>query len=185
MARYGRGRLLSGEGRAGSHNRGAAVPNLQFHPVHYDVVILGGGYAGLMAALRLSAWYCPVTALLINETNVFTERVRLQEALAAQLGQRLPPLDRWLADTKVDFLRGSVVAIDGIAGTVVVEQENRQFGVAFDRCIYALGSATDVEHVPGVAQHAFRLDPGNGPRAAAALRKRLQDAPESSQVVIV
>ena len=45
--------------------------------------------------------------------------------------------------------------------------------VAFDQAIYALGSHVDVDNVLGVAEHACRLDPGDGPRSAAALRSRL------------
>jgi NADH dehydrogenase len=155
------------------------------HPRTYDVVILGAGYAGLVAALRLSAWNCPLKALLISERDTFTERVRLQESLAAPLEPRLPPFSPWLAETKVDFLQGRVTSLAPLEGIVIVQTANDQLAVLFERCIYALGSATDIGQVPGAAEHAFRLDLGSDPGAAAALRKRLHEASAGSSAVIV
>jgi len=158
---------------------------MRAHPGTYDVVILGAGYAGLMAGLRLSAWHCPLKALLISEFGAFTERVRLQEALASPVEPRLPPFGRWLAHTKLDFLQGRVTALHPSEGMVILETEQGEVAVLFDRCIYALGSATRIDDVPGAAGHAFHLDPGEGPCAAAALRARLQDAPNAARAVIV
>lgn len=158
---------------------------MRAHPTNYDVVILGAGYAGLMAALRLSAWTCPLKALLISEFDTFTERVRLQEALAAPVEPRLPPFSRWLADTKLDFLQARVSSLAPFESMVVVETVNGSLVVLFERCIYALGSATAIGQAPGAAEHAFRLDPGEGPRAAAALGERLREAPRASHAVVV
>jgi NADH dehydrogenase FAD-containing subunit len=41
-----------------------------------------------------------------------------------------------------------------------------------------------VDDVPGVAEHAYRLDPGDGPRSAAALRSRLHQAADRPVRVI-
>lgn len=158
---------------------------MRTYPTSYDVVILGAGYAGLMAALRLSAWTCPLKALLISERGRFTERVRLQEALAAPLEPGLPPFVQWLGDTKLDFLEGRVTSLSPLEGIVIVQTARDKLAVLFERCIYALGSATDFELVPGAADHAFRLDPGQDPLGAAALRDRLHGAPGGARAVIV
>lgn len=65
-----------------------------------------------------------------------------------------------------------------------MSQQERE--IAFDETIYALGSHVDVDNVPGVAEHAYRLDPGDGSRSAAALRSRLhQNADRPVRVIAV
>jgi NADH dehydrogenase len=155
------------------------------HPLHYDVVVLGAGYAGLMAGVRLSAWSCPLRALLISESEIFTERVRLQESLIGAVPPRLPPLGKWLSDTSLDFLQARIEGLRAASGIVVISMLGRLHSVRFVRCIYALGSMTDVDTVRGAAEYAFRLDPGDGPHAAAALRERILNAPVGDHIGVV
>jgi NADH dehydrogenase FAD-containing subunit len=153
--------------------------------MRYDVAILGAGYAGLMAALRFSAWTSQLKAVLISESSHFIERVRLQESIEAPVAPRLPPLDRWLSNSRLDFIVGRIAELQPDAGTVGIEAAGEFRHIAYQRCIYALGSFVNVRGVPGAADHAFRLDPGAGPRAAAALRERVRSARLGSSVVIV
>ncbi|HEX5258423.1 MAG TPA: FAD-dependent oxidoreductase [Sphingomicrobium sp.] len=155
------------------------------HSAAYDVVILGAGYAGLMAGLRLSGWTCPLKALLVSEGAIFTERVRLQESLIKPVAPRLPPLGQWLSETKVEFLQGRVEELHALSGTVTVAAPQGLTSVRFRRCIYALGSATDTGQAEGASRHAFRLDPGDGTHAADALRRRLLEAPPGTRIVVV
>ena len=138
----------------------------------YDVLILGAGYAGLMAALRLADRREVGTIGLVNESEFFVERVRLQESLNAPVSPRLPPLARWLRQTNIQFIRGKVVHLDADARKVEIAVDDDRRTLEFGRCIYALGSRTDIE-MKGVATHAYRLDPDDGPRSASALRRRL------------
>jgi NADH:quinone reductase (non-electrogenic) len=54
----------------------------------YDVVILGAGYSGLMAALRLGRRRLGLRIALINAEEQFVERVRLQESMVAPVTNR-------------------------------------------------------------------------------------------------
>jgi NADH dehydrogenase len=155
------------------------------HGLAYNVVILGGGYAGLMAGLRFSAWTCPLKALLISEQGTFTERVRLQEALIKRVAPRQPPLAKWFSETKLDFLKGRVEELHPSSGAVIVRTAEGLLAVRFHRCIYALGSVTDTQGTPGADGRAFHLDPGAGPRSAAALRQHLRDARAGATVAVV
>src|SRR5579871_2704344 len=49
----------------------------------YDVVILGAGYAGLIATLRLGRQKWGLRVALVNPRAQFLERVRLQESIVA------------------------------------------------------------------------------------------------------
>ena len=54
----------------------------------YDVVILGAGYAGLMGALCLRRMKETFRIALINASDQFLERVRLQESIVTVVTSR-------------------------------------------------------------------------------------------------
>ncbi|THK34339.1 hypothetical protein EHS39_30855 [Ensifer sp. MPMI2T] len=136
----------------------------------YDIVVLGAGYAGLMAALRLGRRQLGLRVALINAEEHFVERVRLQESMVAPVKPRIANLSAYLAKTPVEFIHARVLSLDPVHNKVHLETGESTREVGFTQLIYALGSHVDTDNVPGALQHAFRLDPGDGPRSAAALR---------------
>jgi NADH dehydrogenase FAD-containing subunit len=149
----------------------SAAPSHASRP--YDVVVLGAGYAGLMAALRLSQRRLGLRVALVNADEAFVERIRLQEAMVAPVKPRIASLSAYLAGTPVEFIRARVTGLDPDGRRVRIEAEGGPRELEFSQAIYALGSHVDTEPVPGVAEHAYRLDPGEGPRSAATLRTAL------------
>src|SRR5262249_19641293 len=64
------------------------------------------------------------------------------------------------------------------------ESHAREIG--FEQLINALGSTIDVDSIPGLAEYTYRLEVGDGPRSAAALRARLREyAGRSMRVITV
>ena len=151
----------------------------------YDVVILGAGYAGLMAALRLRRRRPQPRIALVNGSDQFIERVRTQEQISGPVGSRIPSIAALLAGTGIDFIHGTVVALDPARRRVRIASGTSERELAFDRAIYALGSHVDVSGVPGAEQHAYRLDTGEGPRSVAALHARLAQKSDRPPRVIV
>ncbi|MFF2846552.1 NAD(P)/FAD-dependent oxidoreductase [Streptomyces sp. NPDC058001] len=133
---------------------------------HVRAVVLGAGYAGLMAALRLAP-HAQVT--LIDPSDRFTERVRLHEAAADARREVTRPLGGFLRSTGIEHLAARATAIDPAARTVTTDDGRR---IPYDRLVYALGSRT-----APAGERAHTVE------SAAALYKRLQDGPGRIAVV--
>ncbi|MFE5856579.1 NAD(P)/FAD-dependent oxidoreductase [Streptomyces sp. NPDC056500] len=106
-----------------------------------QIIVLGAGYAGLLAALRLAP-HARVT--LVDPTDRFTERVRQHELVARPATNDLP-LASLLRGTGVRHLPRRVTALDPLARKITTD--NGQL-LDYDRLVYALGSRTAVP--PGV-----------------------------------
>lgn len=145
------------------------------NPSTYDVAILGAGYAGLMAALRLNRKKQALRIALISASDRFVERVRLQERIVTEIAPRIPSIAAHLAGTRIDFICGHVTSLDANRRQIKVASNCAERDIVFDEAVYALGTRIDVENVPGAAQHAYRLEAGDGPRSVTALRARLRE----------
>jgi NADH dehydrogenase FAD-containing subunit len=146
------------------------------------IVVLGGGYAGTLAALRMGRQLRGrALVTLVSASPVLVERIRLHQR-AAQLTAEHPQPD--LAQSWDRSLFGhslNLAELTERAGVeLVVERatawrpsERRlELGartLGYDKIVYALGSLTDVERVPGLRRNAFTLEPGSVLRLAAAL----------------
>lgn len=140
-----------------------------------QVVVLGAGYAGLMAAIRLAGKNKkrPVQVTLINAGDHFVERPRLHETATGN-APRMKPLADLIAGTGIVFKQGYVTAFDPARQQVTVEMDGRPELVAYDYLVYTLGSQVDRTSVPGAAEYAYALD-ASGPRSAGPLRRRLEE----------
>jgi NADH:quinone reductase (non-electrogenic) len=152
----------------------------------YDVVIMGAGYAGLMAAFRLAGKSPTLRIALVSESEHFFERVRLQECITNPPEGRLSPLAALVAGTNVTFIGGRIEALDPGAGIVRVKCGADKRMLGFAHAIYALGSRIEQDSVSGVAEHAYRLDRGDDARGVTGLRAALRErARDGFRVVIV
>ena len=149
------------------------------------IVILGGGYAGVMAAVRLAGKTRRLNTqiTLVNGLDHFVERPRLHEA-ATGSEIRQPMLTHMLRDTAVSFQKGWVTAVDPDAQSVTINTENGEQTVAYDFLIYALGSQTIRKSVLGVDEFAYVLD-AMGDRASGALHNRLNGLNMAEMVTVV
>ena len=160
--------------------------NVTDNPRHYDVAILGAGYAGLMAALRLGKGKKPPRVVLINTSDSFLERVRLQESIVTEVAPRIPSLSEFLRGSHVEFICGNVISLDAEQRCMRLTSGGQELTISFDEAIYALGSRTEVENVRGAAEHAYRLEAVEGPRSPSALRTRLhENAGRPIHIIIV
>ncbi|WP_280466493.1 NAD(P)/FAD-dependent oxidoreductase [Nocardia brasiliensis] len=134
----------------------------------HRIVILGGGYTGMVAAARLARRTRKqnVRITLVNPSARFTERLRMHQIAAGQelADHRIADI---LAGTGVEFVQGWATSLDPASGHVLIDGTRT---LPYDELIYALGSSTDTDIVPGAADHAWTL---NDPRAAHRFAERL------------
>jgi NADH:ubiquinone reductase (H+-translocating) len=133
------------------------------------IVILGAGYAGVMAAVITAARTKrreDVRITLVNATERFTERLRLHQTASGQqvADLRVPEL---LEGTGVEFVCGWVTGVDAAAHTVRIDDERV---LEYDTLVYALGGVADTAAVPGVDDYAYTL---NSSHDAELLAQRL------------
>ncbi|UCG26194.1 MAG: FAD-dependent oxidoreductase [Chloroflexota bacterium] len=140
-----------------------------------QIVVLGAGYAGLMAAIRLAGKTKkrPVKVILVNASDRFVERPRLHETATGNQ-PRQKPLADLIAGTGIEFRQGYVAAFDPDRRQVTVETADGNELLPYDYLVYALGSRVDRTAVPGVVEHAYALDAA-GPLSAGPLQSRLQE----------
>lgn len=143
------------------------------------IIIIGGGYAGLAAASRLSQ-SSRFKVTLIDAKDHFYERIRLHEVAADRDFKTWAYTDE-LAKWGVEFVQARVVALDPKGLSVDIDDaEGRRLNLKGSQLVYALGSVADDAALPGLADHGFAL---SSLERAIALRERLR-ASQAPKVVI-
>jgi NADH dehydrogenase len=144
------------------------------------VVVVGGGYAGTLAAnhLRLRP---DIDITLVNPRRVFVERIRLHQ-LAADTGTATVDYGTLLGD-------GIHLVVDTVDR---IDTDDRQVLLAsgatldYDYLIYAVGStgtsAANLRVVPGAVDFAYSVA---DLESAQRLRYSLADTPTSAPVTVV
>jgi NADH dehydrogenase len=137
------------------------------------IVVLGGGYAGIMAALRIAGKTkrAKTTVTLVNALDYFVERPRLHEqATGADLQGK--PITHMLRGSRVQFMLGWVKEIVPDRQAVLVDTARGDQFITYDYVVIALGSRVDRQTIPGVTENAYTLDP-YGKLTARALEEKL------------
>jgi len=148
-----------------------------------QVLILGGGFAGLAAALELRPDRYDVT--LVDKNRWFEFLPNIHELLS---GVKTPellrlPLDRQLRRAGHKFVRDTVTSIDPDARTVSTQRRRRPIG--YDALIVTIGGVDATRGVDGVVEHAL---PFKSVAECARIGKRLArlgKRRKPGQVVIV
>lgn len=140
------------------------------------VVVVGGGYAGVMAANRLTQ-RDDVQVTLVNPRPVFVERIRLHQ-LAAGSDDAVVDYRHVLAEG-IRLVVDTATRID-VASRGVALSSGRS--LRYDYLVYALGSGSADPGVPGAAEFAH---PVATLEAAERLRSVLETEPASAPVTVV
>ncbi|MFB4317215.1 NAD(P)/FAD-dependent oxidoreductase [Actinomadura sp. 21ATH] len=140
------------------------------------VVVVGGGYAGVMAANRLTQ-RDDLTVTLINPRPAFVHRIRLHQVAS---GADDPVVDyREILADGVRLVVDSATRIDTAGRGVRLASGD---AVGYDYLIYAVGSGSAGPHVPGAAESAY---PIATLEEAQRLRPVVDAAPSTAAVTVV
>jgi len=125
------------------------------------VVILGGGYGGVYAALKLQklARKRPdVDVTLVNRENYFLFTPMLPQAASSSIETTHVVQSIRRICPRVRFLEADVKAIDLAGRTVeIAHADAHVHTLPFDQLLLAVGGATNFFRLPGVAEHALTI----------------------------
>ncbi|MBF6455242.1 NAD(P)/FAD-dependent oxidoreductase [Nocardia cyriacigeorgica] len=141
-----------------------------------EVVVVGGGYAGVMAANRVRLRE-DVTVTVINPRQVFVPRLRLHQ-LVGGTHDAVVDYQEVLAEG-VKLVVDNATRIDATGRTVTLAGGG---SIGYDYLIYAVGSLSGGPQVPGAAEFAY---PVATLEAAQRLRSVLFDTPMTTTVAVV
>ncbi|MEU7601204.1 FAD-dependent oxidoreductase [Streptomyces sp. NPDC041003] len=143
---------------------------------NFDVVVIGGGYAGVMAANRLTR-RGDVRVTLINPRATFVHRIRLHQLVGGTDGA-VVDYREVLADG-VRLVVDTAARIDAAGRRVALASGG---AVGYDYLVYAVGSGSADPRVPGASEFAHPIGTFE---EAERLRAVLDDAPASAAVTVV
>lgn len=141
-----------------------------------DVVVVGGGYAGVMAANRLTQRE-DVAVTLVNSRPSFVERIRLHQLVGGS-DDAVVAYREVLAES-VGLVVDTVTRINAAERSLTLATGGT---VGYDYLIYAVGSGTAELQVPGAAEFAY---PTASLEEAKRLRAVVDGAPATAAVTVV
>jgi NADH dehydrogenase len=131
------------------------------HQRHH-ILILGGGFGGLYAALQLEKTLArdpDVTITLVNRDNFFLFTPMLHEVAASDLDitHIVNPVHKLLR--RVQFFAGEDETIDLPARRVVVAHgfDRHTHEMAYDQLVIGLGAITNFFNLPGLEERALTM----------------------------
>lgn len=151
----------------------------------HRVVVIGGGYAGLTAAARVSEAQPGADVTLVDAKAQFVERIRLHEVASGSAPRQLP-YDAFMAARNGRFVQARVGKIDPenriLHLDTVTDAPDAPHAIGYDTLVYAPGSHTDRSAVPGADLFAAFLDTAE---ESGDLFKRLEALERSGGTVLI
>jgi NADH dehydrogenase len=129
------------------------------------ILVLGAGYAGIEAALRVRRLQPEASVTVVGEGAYLAERIRLHQVAVGDVLTRHRITDL-LEPAGAEYVEARAIALLPEAKQVVL---NNGACLGWDILVYALGSMVDMNRVPGVAEHALALDARTLERLGRAL----------------
>jgi NADH dehydrogenase len=151
--------------------------------VKKQILVLGGGFAGLWSALGAARELAVQNAeseaeiTLVERTTYHNIRVRNYEA---DLSDVCVPLREVLPPVGVQAVHGEVFDIDPAGHRVSIRAAEGERTLSYDRLVFALGSELVRPPIPGLAENAFDVDTYGAASRLARHIEALAERPATS-----
>ncbi len=148
---------------------------------HIDILILGGGFAGVYAAQRVAKklGHLDLKIGLIASENHMVFQPMLAEVVGGSLSPRHVVNPIRLICPGVDVLKGKVRSIDLVQKQLTLDGGDFSSNVciSFDQLVFALGADVDLSRIPGMSEHAFLMrNVGDAMKLRSAIISRMEEA---------
>ncbi len=148
---------------------------------HLNVLILGGGFAGVYAARSAAKRlrHLEVKIGLIAAENHMVFQPMLPEVVGGSLSPRHVVNPIRLICRGVEVLKGDVCAIDPVTRSVTLNGGDftPNVCVTYDHLVFAMGADVDLSRIPGMSEHAFLMrNCGDAMKLRAAIVARMEEA---------
>lgn len=126
------------------------------------IVILGGGFAGISAAMELERAtrnHPSIEVHLVNNENYFVFQPLLPEVVSCGIepGHILNPIRQLCRHVRFHCATVRSVDLDRHEVTMIGSEEKRARTLTFDHLIWCLGLRMDLSKVPGMSEHALPI----------------------------
>jgi NADH:ubiquinone reductase (H+-translocating) len=121
------------------------------------ILIAGGGYVGLYAALELERRLAPGEAdiVLVNPENYMTYQPLLPEVASGTLEPRHAVVPLRTALRRTHLVTGELTGLDPKARTAVIDPVGDEpYELGYDHVVVGIGARTRVLPVPGLEEHS-------------------------------
>lgn len=120
-----------------------------------NIVVLGAGYGGITASLRLSRHLKRdkrYNLILIDRNPFHTYKTQLHEAAVRNVEVSVP-IERIIRKTSIRFIQDSVKEIRPAEQKVILNNSE----ILYRYLVIALGSVTNYYNIPGLQEHSLSL----------------------------
>lgn len=148
----------------------------------YDVLILGGGFAGVYAAQTITKHLrgrSAASVALIASENHMVFQPMLPEVAGSELSPRHVVNPIRLLCRGVDVLKGEVEEVDCESRQVLLNAGafTRSHRVGFRQLVIALGAVVDLRRIPGMAEHSLLMqNVGDAMKLRETVIARMEEA---------
>ena len=148
-------------------------------PFHYDVIVLGGGFAGIACARALSKSSAIKSVCLVARENYTVFQPMLPEVAAGSISPRhvVNPIRQFCSGIKV--VRGELREIDGDNRHLDIDIGPHTAGLklSYTQLVVALGAEIDLSRVPGMTEHALLMrNLGDAMKLRVSVLSRFEEA---------
>ena len=150
----------------------------------HHVVIVGGGFGGLKAALELSKSERVAVTLVSDQTDFRYYPSLYHTATGGLRAQSSIPLETILTDGSVEIVYGTATSIDRNKKEVVLQKGKT---VSYDTLILALGVVTNYFGIKGLEEYSYGIKSIEAiQRFKQHLHKQLQDEhqPDLNYIIV-